>query len=196
MSDPNKESDQQLVQAAKAGNRAAFGKLAIKYQNKVFYLAFDLVGDYEDAKDIAQEAFIRAFEKLAQFEERAQFSTWLYRITVNLAMDSHRRRKRKPHEPLEENIREIERQKKVEQNEEGLRSETLLQNVAQRKQLEVALQKLSNHQRVATVLKYFHQKSSREIAAVLDCSESTVRIHLFRALRNLRKHLQGWHDIL
>lgn len=196
MSDPNKESDRQLVHAAKAGNRAAFGTLAKKYQNKVFYLAFDLVGDYEDAKDVAQEAFIKAFEKLAQFEERAQFSTWLYRITVNLAMDMHRRRKRKPHEPLEENIREIERQKKVEQNEEGLRSEMLLQNVAQRKQLELALQKLSNHQRVATVLKYFHQQSSKEIAVVLNCSESTVRIHLFRALRNLRKHLQGWHEAL
>jgi len=196
MSDPTKESDRQLVYAAKAGNRAAFGKLAKKYQNKVLYLAFDLVGDYEDARDIAQEAFIKAFEKLAQFEERAQFSTWLYRITVNLSMDIHRRRKRKPHESLEENIQEIERQKKAEQNEEGLRAETLLQNVAQRKQLELALQKLSNHQRVATVLKYFHQKSSKEIAVVLDCSESTVRIHLFRALRNLRKHLQGWRDAL
>lgn len=196
MSDPAKESDRQLVYEAKAGNRAAFGTLAQKYQNKVFYLAFDLVGDYEDAKDIAQEAFIKAFEKLDQFEERAQFSTWLYRIAVNLSMDVHRRRKRKPHESLDENIREIERQKKGEQNLEGLQSELLLQNVAQRKQLEWALQKLSNHQRVATVLKYFHQKSSREIAAVLDCSENTVRIHLFRALRNLRKHLQGWHDAL
>ena len=196
MSEPAKESDLQLVQSAKAGKRDAFGKLAKKYQNKVFYLAFDLVGDYEDAKDIAQEAFIRAYEKLSQFEERAQFSTWLYRITVNLAMDLHRRRKRRPHEPLEGNIREIERQKKDEQEEEGRRSEMQLQTTAQRQQLEIALQKLSKHQRVATVLKYFHQKSSKEIAGVLGCSENTARIHLFRALRNMKKHLHGWQGSL
>ena len=196
MSESSKESDRHLVHSAKAGKNEAFGKLAKKYQNKVFYLAYDLVGDYEDAKDIAQESFIRAFEKLTQFEERAQFSTWLYRITVNLAMDLHRRRKRRPHESLEDNIREIERQKKVEQDEEGRRSEMQLQTSAQRRQLEKALDKLSEHQRVATVLKYFHQKSSKEIAEVLGCSENTARIHLFRALRNMKKHLQGWHESL
>ena len=196
MSEPSRESDQKLVHLAKAGKQAAFGQLAKKYQNKVYYLAYDLVGDYDDAKDIAQDAFIKAYEKINQFEERAQFSTWLYRITVNLAMDLHRRRKRRPHESLEENIREIEKQKTVEQAEEGRRSELQLQTSAQRRQLEKALQKLSEHQRVATVLKYFHQKSSKEIADVLGCSENTARIHLFRALRNLKKHLHGWQESL
>ncbi len=196
MSDPSRESDRQLVQSAKAGKRAAFGRLVKKYQNKVFYLAYDLVGDYEDARDVAQESFIKAYEKLQQFEERAQFSTWLYRITVNLAMDLHRRRKRRPHESLQDNLYEIERQKKAEQSEEGRRTEMQLQTSVQRKQLEIALQKLSENQRVATVLKYFHQKSSKEIAEVLGCSENTARIHLFRALRNLKKHLQGWHESL
>ena len=190
------DSDLKLVQAAKSGSRLAFGKLVKKYERKVFYLAFDLVHDYEDAKDIAQEAFIKSFEKLQQFEERAQFSTWLYRITVNLAMDQHRRRKRRPHDSLEDNIHEIERQKRVEQAEEGQRSELELQTSAQRAQIEKALAHLSENQRVATVLKYFHQKSSKEIAEVLGCSESTARIHLFRALKNLKKHLKGMQESL
>lgn len=198
MSRPAKkrDTDLKLVQAAKSGNRVAFGKLVKKYERKVFYLAFDLVHDYEDAKDIAQDAFIKSFEKLQQFEERAQFSTWLYRITVNLAMDQHRRRKRRPHDSLEENIHEIERQKKVEQAEEGQRSELELQTSAQRVQIEKAMAHLSENQRVATVLKYFHQKSSKEIAEVLGCSESTARIHLFRALKNMKKHLKGIQESL
>ena len=196
MNKPTRESDLKLVQSAKAGSRSAFGKLVKKYQQKVYYLAYDLVSDYEDAKDIAQEAFIKAFEKLHQFEERAQFSTWLYRITVNLAMDQHRRRKRRPHESLDDNIREIERQKKFEQAEEGQKTEFELQTAAQRQHLESALEHLSENQRTATVLKYFHQKSSKEIAQVLGCSESTARIHLFRALKNLKKHLHGQQDSL
>ena len=191
-----RESDLKLVQSAKAGSKAAFGILVKKYQQKVFYLAFDLVHDYEDAKDIAQEAFIKSFEKLHQFEERAQFSTWLYRITVNLAMDQHRRSKRRPHESLDDNIREIERQKNVEQTQEGQRTEKELQTLAQRQQIEKALTNLSENQRAATVLKYFHHKSSKEIAQILGCSESTARIHLFRAMKNLRKHLKGMQESL
>lgn len=190
------ESDLKLVQSAKAGNKTAFGTLVKKYQQKVFYLAFDLVHDYDDAKDIAQEAFIKSFEKLQQFEERAQFSTWLYRIAVNLAMDQYRRRKRRPHESLDDNIHEIERQKNVEQMAEGQRSDMELQNSAQRQQIDKALMNLSPNQRAATVLKYFHQQSSKEIAHVLGCSESTARIHLFRAMKNLRKHLKGIQESL
>lgn len=196
MSEPARDSDLTLVQATKAGNDTAFGKLVKKYQKKVYYLAYDLIGDYDDANDIAQMAFIRAFEKIHQFEERARFSTWLYRITVNLAMDQHRRRKRRPHESLDDNIREVERQKKDEQFEAGRQSERDLQTGAQREHIDAALQKLSEHQRTATVLKYFHQKSSKEIAEILGCSESTARIHLFRALRNLKKYLQDVQDAL
>lgn len=196
MSKPTRESDLKLVQEAKSGDRAAFGALVKKYQQKVFYLAFDMIHDYEDAKDISQEAFIKAFEKLHQFEERAQFSTWLYRITVNLAMDQHRRRKRRPQDPLDDKIQDIERQKNVEQAEEGRRSELELQTTAQRQQIDKALEHLSDNQRVATVLKYFHQKSSKEIAQVLGCSESTARIHLFRAMKNMKKHLKGMQESL
>ncbi len=196
MSKPTRESDLKLVQDAKSGSKTAFGALVKKYQQKVFYLAYDMIHDYEDAKDIAQDAFIKAFEKLHQFEERAQFSTWLYRITVNLAMDQHRRRKRRPHDSLDDKIHEIERQKNSEQEEEGRRSEMELQTTAQRQQIDKALEHLSDNQRVATVLKYFHQKSSKEIAEVLGCSESTARIHLFRAMKNMKKQLKGMQESL
>ncbi|RPH95860.1 MAG: sigma-70 family RNA polymerase sigma factor [Calditrichaeota bacterium] len=187
MNQPQSDSDKEWVQAVREGKRAVFNKLVLKYQKKVLYLAYDLLGDYEDAKDVAQDAFIRAYEKIYQFEERSQFSTWLYRITVNLAMDLHRRRKRRPVESFEEHFREIEQTKS---EDAASQPDELLQTSAQRHHIDSALQKLSDHQRIAVVLKYFQHKSSKEIAELLGCSENTVRIHLFRALRNLRKHLE------
>jgi RNA polymerase sigma-70 factor, ECF subfamily len=196
MTEPPTVDDKTLVQATRDGDRAAFSKLVLKYQDKVFYLAYDLIGEYDDAKDVAQEAFIRAFEKIHQFEDRAQFSTWLYRITVNLAMDQHRRRKRRPLESLDDHIQEIERQKSSEQMEESLKTDDLLQTGVQRFHIDEALKRLSDHQRISVVMKYFHQKSSREIGELLGCSENTVRIHLFRGLRNLKRHLDKVKKLL
>ena len=88
------DQDKRLIRDAKSGNRNAFGKLVKKYEKKILYLSYDLVGNYEDAKDLAQEVFIRSFQRLHQFEERSGFSTWVYRITVNLAIDFRRRQSR------------------------------------------------------------------------------------------------------
>ncbi len=184
------EPDNELVEATRRGDGAAFGKLVAKYQDKLLYLAYDLLGDFEDAKDVAQEAFIRAFEKIHQFEDRAQFSTWIYRITVNAAMDHYRRRRRRSMEPLDEHIAEIDKKMRRDELEEAEQAERLMQTAVQRKHLDEALAHLSDHQRTAVVLKYFHQMTSAEIGAVLGCSENTVRIHLFRGLRNLKRLLE------
>jgi RNA polymerase sigma-70 factor (ECF subfamily) len=90
MTDP----EARIIQDAKSGNNRAFGRLVKKHQERTLFLAYDLMGNYDDAKDLAQETFIRAFQKLSQYEKRAKFSTWLYRITVNLALDTHRKRRR------------------------------------------------------------------------------------------------------
>jgi len=104
------DNDDRLIIKARNGDKTAFGKLVKKYQQKVLYLAYDVVGDYDEAKDIAQDAFIRAYTKLGQFEKRARFSTWLYRITVNLALDVYRKKKRYPLKPLDTSLKEIESQ--------------------------------------------------------------------------------------
>ncbi|NQT25123.1 sigma-70 family RNA polymerase sigma factor, partial [candidate division KSB1 bacterium] len=88
-------NEDRIIEDAKQGDRHAFGKLVQKYQSRILALAYDLMGNYDDASDLAQDAFIRAFSRISTFEGRAQFSTWLYRITVNLAMDTHRQRKRR-----------------------------------------------------------------------------------------------------
>ena len=90
-----KDKDKQLLLKAKKGNKQAFGKLVLKYQDKVLYLAYDLVGDYSSAQDIAQNAFLRAYKGLTDFKEKSSFSTWLYRIVVNLSIDYRRAQSRR-----------------------------------------------------------------------------------------------------
>ena len=74
------------LQKAKAGDRRAFGQLVTAYRDAILYLIYDFVGNYEDAKDLAQDVFIKAFQRLDQFEGRSKFSTWLYTVALRLAM--------------------------------------------------------------------------------------------------------------
>ena len=183
------ENDNRLINKARNGDKAAFGTLVKKYQQQVLYLAFDIVGDYDEAKDIAQEAFIRAYSKLNQFEKRARFSTWLYRITVNLALDVYRKRKRYPLKPLDKSLQEIESQN-LKNESLSINSDGAVEFDEMRIKLNAALDELTENQKTAAILKYFHQKSSKEIADIMGCAESTARIHIHRALGNLKKLLQ------
>jgi RNA polymerase sigma-70 factor, ECF subfamily len=185
-------SEAALIAEAKSGSRRAFGRLVKTYQNRVLALAYDLMGNYEDASDLAQEAFIRAFKKLGTFEERSRFSTWIYRITVNLAMDQHRRRKRRPTASFEAHFRDG-----IPPDSHGelvTTPDDPVVNEEVRNILLAALDQLTENQRTATVLKYFQHRSCKEIADIMGCAEGTVRIHLHRALNHLRKKIKK-HEI-
>ncbi len=183
------ESEERLIQKAKAGDKDAFGKLVKKYHQKMLYVAYDLMGNYEDAKDLAQETFLRAFLKLSQFQERAQFSTWLYRVLYNLAIDTHRRKKRTPVRSLEETITgDLDRKSIIPDSVIVLPNEQV-DNEELGRQINEALDHLTFNQRTAVILRYYHQKSSKEISDVMGCAESTVRIHIFRALAHMKKYL-------
>ena len=92
--------DHQLVERSRAGDVAAFEELVKRHQSRAYAIAYRLLGNREDAQEVAQEAFARAYFRLAEFRGTAQFRTWLYRILVNLATDLLRRRK--PEGPIEE----------------------------------------------------------------------------------------------
>ena len=94
--------DNELVARVQKGDKAAFDLLVKKYQHKIFSLIGRYIRDHAEVMDVAQDAFIKAYEKLPEFLGKSHFSTWLYRITVNLCMDVHRRRKRAPTDLLEE----------------------------------------------------------------------------------------------
>jgi RNA polymerase sigma-70 factor (ECF subfamily) len=183
-----------LIKKAKKGDKQSFGKLVKIHQRSILYLAYDLVGNYEDAKDLAQDVFIRAFEKLNQFEERSQFSTWLNRITVNLAIDFHRKNKKKLNQTIEDNFDEVPHNEILAGFDHQDSPEEAIELSEDRTVLEQAITKLSTNQRTAIALKYFHQNSTKEIAEIMGCAENTVRIHLFRAMGNLKKLLQEYQN--
>lgn len=185
-----RDPDRRLIREAKQGNAQAYGELVEIYQDRVLQVAYDLFGNYEDAKDLAQEVFIRIYRNLHKFQERSLFSTWLYRITVNLAMDFHRRRSKSPFQSLGDGIENIGQRAYSEYLETPWLPECV-NSTEMKNRIDHALDKLSLNQRTAIVLKYFHYKSTKEIADIMDCNENTVRIHHFRAIKKLKKYLQS-----
>ena len=174
------DPDRQLVRLAKSGNKSAFGKLARRYRDRVLALAYDFLKDYESAKDVAQDVFMKAFKNIGDFEEKSKFSSWLYRITVNASLDARKSKTRRRKFLIKKDDDDAGDQRSVQPAwQDGL--DDFWVN---------ALNKLSDHQQTAIIMRYFHDSSVREIAEVLDCSESTVRIHLHRAIQKLDKILK------
>jgi RNA polymerase sigma-70 factor (ECF subfamily) len=171
------DPDRQLVRLAKNGNKAAFGKLARRYRDAVLALAYDFLKDYDNAKDVAQDVFMKVFKNIGDFEEKSRFSSWLYRITVNACLDARKSdTRRRRYLFSKKNLADSDYTSDESDQSNGL-DDTLSKE----------LNNLSDRQRAAIVLRYFHDKSVREIAEVLDCTESTVRSHLYRALQRLDK---------
>ena len=187
-----KNSDAKLVNKAKMGDRKAFGRLVKNYQNKVLFLAYDMIGDYNDAQDVAQNVFMHAFRKLNFFEGKSSFSTWLYRITTNAAIDFQRSKKRKHAVSLNQT-------KSKNDNDRQLIDTLKDNNVPIDEKIEQSdlkdliaktAEQLAPQQRAAFVLRYFHDKSTDEIAEIIDCDPVTVRGHILRDNLKIRKILK------
>jgi RNA polymerase sigma-70 factor (ECF subfamily) len=183
-------SDEELCKEVAARQPGAFDLLVERHQARAFRLARSVVGNDTDARDISQEAFIRLYQSAHRFDGRSRFSTWFYRIVVNLCID-HQRRSKWWHRLLPlasgaENPDEVGIEPASEEptpDVEIMRRETAVN-------LNQLLQKLSPNQRLAIILQVQEGLSSREIAAVLKCSESTARVHVYRGLMQLRKAMQ------
>lgn len=184
------ESDSSLVERAQSGDAQAYDILVERYHEKMLYLAVDLTKNFEDAQDVAQEAFIKAYQKLDQFRGNAKFSTWLYRITSNLAIDHYRKRKRKREDSMDDSYKQLPGKDKSESLITG--NESSLATGRRNAKIRKAIEDLSDQQKTAVVLKFFHGKTSIEIGEIMECSDATVRTHIYRAMKNL-KHLL--HDL-
>jgi RNA polymerase sigma-70 factor, ECF subfamily len=159
-----------------------------------------LGGDAEEAKDRTQDVFLQAFQKIKQFEGKASFYTWLYRIVINTCIDARRRRRRWQEiffpwrfgkDSGEESTTMLEEYPDTEKNSDPLA-------IASGRQLEVdvkeAMKTLSAKQRSIFQLKVFHELSIKEIAEAMGLAEGTVKTHLFRATQVMQKQLRGWTE--
>jgi RNA polymerase sigma-70 factor (ECF subfamily) len=176
-----------LVARAKQGSSDAFERLVEAYQHEVFGLAMRLVADRELAADVSQEAFIRAWRALPNFRGDAAFSTWLHRITVNVAWTLKKRKSRHTAQPLEESPEVPDPRVEADPEHAGA-------NVELRAKLSDALDQLNPAQRSVVVLKDIYGWSHNEVAESLGISVTAAKVRLHRAHLRLREHLRDEHE--
>lgn len=182
-------SDEALCARVAARDEGAFDLLVERYQARAYRLAWSLLRDTEDARDVSQEAFLRVYQSASRFRGDARFSTWFYRILVNLALD-HRRRRRWWQRVVaaDRDDEEVALVERLPAGDPDPGERAGAEQVMTR--LWDAVHGLSPQQRAAVVLSVQEQMSTAEIAAVLECAEPTVRVHLHRAVQALRKTLK------
>ncbi|MDR5682814.1 MAG: sigma-70 family RNA polymerase sigma factor [Armatimonadota bacterium] len=173
--------DRKLIVAFRRGEQSAFAALVIKYRRTVYRVARRMTGNHEDAADVVQDTFVRAFRGLRSFEGTSSLRTWLYRIAVNASLDHLVRTARAPvlvaalpdrPAPPDDGPGEI-----AERRERG-------------RQIAAAVEALPPRQRAAVVLRLYLDLPYAEIANIMDCSEGTVKATVFAALRKLRQKLR------
>jgi len=179
-------SDEELVTRSIGGDAESFNQLVLRWERPIYALAYRTLGREEDARDVCQETFLRAYRALSRFRGEAKFSSWLYRITLNLCRDWIRRQRRTPVVQLPEYVDVLELQASREPSEP-------IENIVARNDLtravEKAMAKLPEEQRTAIILKEYHGLTFQEIADLAGCPLSTVKTRLYQGLAVLRREL-------
>lgn len=181
-----------LIQRIKQGERASFDALVSLYQQKGLGIAYNMVGNLEDAKDVLQEAFVKVYVNIKGFQERAQFYTWFYRIVVNCSLDFLRKRKRTSSIFIDSIIDGNGEEKELEVADSRFEPARITIERELGRNLEDSIAKLSKMQRTCFVLRHQNGLSIEEISQILKCNPATVKVHIFRAIGNLRKSLSKY----
>jgi RNA polymerase sigma-70 factor (ECF subfamily) len=181
------QNDAELVRQTLCGNTAAYNGLVQRYQRQVYNLAYRMLGNAEDAGDLVQDTFLRAYGALSSFRQDASFLTWLYKIASNLCIDQLRSRKVKGALSLEVELEEG-REPKSESREDA--PEDAAVRDAVKDVVHKAVLNLPEKYRVVVVMRHLQGMSVEEIARALDLPTGTVKTHLFRARDMLRERLR------
>ena len=171
--------DLELTRRSQAGDTEAFGELVSKYSTKIFTMVYCILGDENDAWDLAQEGFLKAWRSIHRFEARSSFYTWLYSITMNLTIDSLRRKGRRQEVELDDAMPSFLPGPRVN-----------CERAEIREQVNAALAQLSPEHRAVVVLKEIEDMQYREIAEVLNVSMGTVMSRLFYGRKRLQSILK------
>jgi RNA polymerase sigma-70 factor (ECF subfamily) len=179
-------SDEDLVAAVQAGDVASFDTLVGRWDRKIQGVIFRLVGNHEEARDLSQETFLKAYRALGTFKKEARFSSWLYQIAVNATRDRLRRRRRR----MDLSLEDVE-----EGTESALRDAApsafeLVESGDLSRLVAAAMASLPEEQREVVILKEYEGLTFPEIADALDVPLSTVKTRLYRGLGQLRLRLE------
>lgn len=182
-----KTEDQELIAECLAGDSDAFGRLVVRYQNRLYNTLVGVLGSAEDARDVAQDAFVHAFQKLGTFRGQSAFYSWLFRIAVNAAV-SQKRKKRRTVASIDA-ARDAAGAEPVDSHPDARPSHSL--ELTERQELvRQGLAQLSEEFRTVLVLKEIEGLKYDEIAEIVDCPIGTVRSRIHRARSELKQKLE------
>jgi RNA polymerase sigma-70 factor (ECF subfamily) len=177
------EPDRTIVERCLSGDVEAFGVLVERYERPVFNVILHMVGDYEDAREVSQQVFMKCFEHLGSYDSTRKFFSWIYRIAINQSLNHVK--SRRTGEPLDESL------------ESGdVDASTRVENSERRRDVRRVVRALTPDYRVVVILRHYLQLSYREIAETLEVDETTVRWRLYSARRLMRDALaaQGYAE--
>lgn len=188
-----RDSDAIAVERTLAGERDAFRVLVERHSAQLFRLAYRMTGNEQDAEEVVQEAFLRAYRNLGQFGSRANFGTWAYRIAANYAIDRMRQRKKEdtrrktpaPEEELEQDPLDLVADERPNPDRLAVNSEL-------RRKMQEALKNLSYSERTAFVMRHWEGCAIEEIAAVLKSTTTAAKNTVFRSVQKLRRALEPY----
>jgi RNA polymerase sigma-70 factor (ECF subfamily) len=184
----SRQEDAQVVGQILAGDRDAYRLLVERHSRNIFRVAFRVLTNEQDAEEVVQETFLRAYRNLGKFEQRSVFSTWLYRIAMNCALDMKKKAKRT------QNTLIIAEEPEPESGEVQVESpaasqDRLLYSDRVKKEILQAMEELSDVERSAFTLRHFEGLSIEEIADVLGIQQNAAKNRIFRAVKKMREAL-------
>jgi RNA polymerase sigma-70 factor, ECF subfamily len=172
--------DAELVRACLEGHREAFDAIVERHRRQVYQLCYRYVGSHEDAADLAQDTFIRAFKGLRGFRGQSSIATWLYRIAVNVCLNRLSLKTPRAEPLLEDDRADLQ----------AVRPDAALLREERAAEVRAAIQRLPRKQRATLILRVYHELPHEEIAAILGSSVGAAKANLFHALANLKKLLR------
>ena len=192
---PESEStytDGELIRGFLEGSEEAFNRLVLGHQARAFNIAYRFLGNYEDATEVAQDAFVQVYKNLHRFRGHSSFSTWLYKIILNLSRNVHRKRKRRKEDrklSLDSPVSHDEGESQREIPDDRYGPERKLHSKEIDAQVQMALDKIAIEHRQVVVLRHIEGLSYTEMSEILGCAEGTIKSRLHRARQELREHL-------
>lgn len=188
--------DRALIARAQRGDIGAFNELVQRYEKSVYNFAYRLSGNYDNANDIAQDAFIRAYNAINSFRGDASFSTWLFRITTNVFLDERKKARAHPQQSLDEYLQLDESSVARQIEDPSPTPEDIATGKEKTAVLASAVASLPEYQRAMVVMYHMEQKAYEEIAEIMDLPIGTVKSRLNRARLALKEKLSPQRELL
>jgi RNA polymerase sigma-70 factor (ECF subfamily) len=189
------QQETNLIKRAQGGDTRAFDTLVRLHDRRILQITYSMLNNLQDAQDVYQETFLRAFSKLGTYRYESRFSTWLGRIAINLSINRRKQRKRRQWFSLDEKT-DAQLHFEMETNHRDLHTtETIVAKNELYEQIQNSLGVLSEQQRAAFTLKHLHGYKITEISEMMNCAEGTVKNYLFRATQKLKKKLMPYYKV-